>query len=93
MYAIFEQQQSKEGGLSDGLSAHLVGGWQPDIPNGSSASWGRNDSLRDAPPGPEMAWDREGTGEPLGLSDMDDDEREVGQGEKSTSEEGSLTEL
>lgn len=74
MYAIFEQQQSKEGGLSDGLAAHLVGGWQPDITNGSTPSW----NSRDAQPGPEQAWDREGAGEPLGLPDMmDDEEREV----------------
>lgn len=82
MYAIFEQQQSKEGGLSDGLAAHLVGGWQPDITNGSTSSWGRNDNGRDAQPGPELAWDRDGTGEPLGLSDMDDDEREVREAER-----------
>ncbi|MGG6495540.1 UNVERIFIED_CONTAM: hypothetical protein NY603_21710, partial [Bacteroidetes bacterium 56_B9] len=77
MLGIYEVLQSKQGALTDGLATHLVGGWQPDITNGAAAGWGRGDNHRDTLPGPDLAWDREGTSEPLGLVEMDDEEREV----------------
>lgn len=76
---LFRAQQSSESGLSDGLPGLYVGGWQPDISNGAtSAGWGRTEQSRDGQPGPDICWDRDGTVEPLGLGDMDDEEREVG---------------
>ncbi|GIZ36935.1 hypothetical protein CKM354_000040000 [Cercospora kikuchii] len=77
MLGIYEVLQSKQGALTDGLATHLVGGWQPDITNGAAAGWGRGDNNRDTLPGPDLAWDREGTSEPLGLVEMDDEEREL----------------
>lgn len=77
MFDIYESLQSQSSGLSDGLSAHAVGGWQPDISNGSSAGWGRTDNNRDSHSGPELVWNKDGVSDPLGLVDMDDEEREV----------------
>jgi len=65
--------------MSDGLSDLYLGGWHPEIANGGSSSgWGRSDASRDAQPGPEICWDREGTIQPLGLEELNEEEREVG---------------
>ena len=78
MLEVFRAQQGANGGLQDGISGLYVGGWQPDGTNGSgSAGWGRADHARDAQPGPDVCWDRNGTTEPRGMYDMDDEEREV----------------
>lgn len=75
---LFQRQQSTNGGLSDDLNSLFVGGWQPDGANGNTGgSWGRNDHSRDPPPGPEVCWDRDGNVQPLGLVDLDDEEKEV----------------
>ena len=74
----FRAQQSADGALKDGLSGLYIGGWQPDVTNGAmSAGWGRTDHSRDAQPGPEVCWDRDGSVEPLGPRDWDEEEREV----------------
>lgn len=71
-------QQGTDGGLSDDLNSLFIGGWQPDGANGTpAAGWGRNDHSRDPPPGPDVCWDRDGRTEPLGLTELDDEEREV----------------
>ncbi|KAK5175418.1 kinesin-like protein [Saxophila tyrrhenica] len=75
---LFRAQQSAEGGLREGLQDLYVGGWQPDSTNGlGSASWGRSDNTRDNQPGPDVCWDKDGSIEPLGLSEMDREEREL----------------
>ena len=78
---LYKAQSSSDGGLRDGLPHLYVGGWQPDLSNGAtSASWGRTEQSRDSQPAPDVCWDRDGTVEPLGLLEMDDEEREVGLG-------------
>lgn len=75
---LFKSQQSTEGALSEGLSNLYVGGWQPESANGGgSASWGRSDNARDVQPGPDICWEKDGNTEPLGLTEMDDEEKEV----------------
>jgi len=75
---LFRTQQNTNGGLSDDLPSLFVGGWHPDGANGTSvANWGRNDTAREPPPGPDVCWDRDGRVEPLGLIDLDDEEKEV----------------
>ena len=71
-------QLGVDGGLTDGLSDMYIGGWHPDTANGvGSSSWGRNDQNRENQPGSDVCWDRDGSVEPLGLVEMDDEEREV----------------
>ena len=43
-----------------------------------SSSWGRSEQGREVQTGPEICWDRDGTIEPLGLVEMDEEEKEVG---------------
>jgi PERQ amino acid-rich with GYF domain-containing protein len=76
---LFRVQQ-ESGDLNDGLSSLYMGAWEPHAANGaSSASWGRKDDHgRDAPSGVDQCWDRDGSILPLSLTDMTDDEREVG---------------
>ncbi|RMX81389.1 hypothetical protein D0869_06844 [Hortaea werneckii] len=75
---LFKAQAGMDGGLRDGLPNLYVGGWQPDLANGANAAaWGRSDQARDNQPGPDICWDRHGNVEPLGLTDMDEEEREL----------------
>ncbi|KAK4541649.1 hypothetical protein LTR36_007793 [Oleoguttula mirabilis] len=74
----FRAQQTAEGALHDGLMGLYVGGWQPDNTNGAaSAGWGRAEHSRDAQPAPDVCWDRDGAIEPLGLAELDEEEREL----------------
>lgn len=74
---LYKAQQSAEGGLSDGLQGLLMGGFHPDVANGTASGWARVEQSRDSQPGPEACWEKDGSVVPLGLTDMDDDEREV----------------
>lgn len=74
MLELYKETQSADGGLLPDL---LMGGWQPEVPNGNSAGWGRNDHPRDQQADPMACWDHDGELDPLGLHDMDEDEREV----------------
>lgn len=66
---------SSFGNLKELLPELFIGGWQPDAANG--VSWDRGDRNRENQPGPEACWDSTGGVEPLGLLEMDDEEREV----------------
>ena len=70
-------QQSADNGLNDDLQSIFLGGWQLEIANGGSAGWGRTEANREGQPGPDICWEKDGTVEPLGLLEMDDEEREV----------------
>ena len=75
---LYKAQQSSSGGLQDELPNLFLGGWQPDATNGASASgWTRSEQIRDSQPGPEVCWDKDGVVEPLGLIELNDEEREV----------------
>jgi PERQ amino acid-rich with GYF domain-containing protein len=54
-----------------------IGGWQPDSNNTSSVTWGKSDSARDSQPSADVCWDSDAGIEPLGLLEMDDEEKEV----------------
>lgn len=75
---LYRLQQSSDDGLQEDLQNLFIGGWQPNGQNGApAAGWGRNDASREQPPGPDVCWDDDGTYEPLALTEMDDEEREV----------------
>ena len=76
---LYKFQSGVEGSLKDGLPNLFVGGWRPDTANGAaSQGWGGGEQGRDGQPGPEICWDRDGSFGPLGLHEMDDEEKEVG---------------
>lgn len=75
---LYRLQQSVDEGVQDDLQSLYVGGWQPNAVNvANGAGWGRNDISREQPPGPDVCWDDDGSFEPLSLTEMDDEEREV----------------
>lgn len=55
-------------------------GWEPSAANGASTgAWNRRDEQsKDHVPGPEVCWEKDGSLEPIGLVEMDDEEKEVG---------------
>lgn len=75
---LYRLQQTVDDGLQDDLQSLYVGGWQPNGQNGASApGWGRNDASREQPPGPDLCWEDDGSSDPLALTEMDNEEREV----------------
>ncbi|KAH8723650.1 hypothetical protein GQ44DRAFT_740880 [Phaeosphaeriaceae sp. PMI808] len=75
---LFKTQRESDD-LADGLSSLSMGAWDPHATNGVSAtSWGRNNEHgKDVQSGVDQCWDRHGSIEPLSLTDLTDDEREV----------------
>ena len=76
---FYKSQSHASAAWKDGLSDLFVGGWQPDVSEGAVVgSWGRGDQGRDAAPiAPDVCWEHDGGLEPLGLADLDDEEKEV----------------
>ncbi len=78
MLELFRSQQQIDGSLQDGLSDLYIGGWRPDAMNGNAgSSWMRNERSRDAQPVPDLCWDADGSVDPIGLVETDEEEREV----------------
>lgn len=75
---LFHAQRESED-TRDGMSSLYVGGWEPNVSNGtSSATWGRRDDpSREAQSGVDLCWDRDGSTLPMSLSDMTEEEKEV----------------
>lgn len=75
--AIYKQQ--RDSGLLDAkLSSLFTASWNPrEAKEPSTPAWGRKDD-KDPATGPEVCWNHSSTVEPLALSAMDDQEREVG---------------
>ncbi|KAF4533825.1 GYF domain-containing protein [Lasiodiplodia theobromae] len=63
----------------DGLDALYAGGWEPQSLNGASGgAWGRShEHGKENPPGPDVCWDRDGSMQPLGLTEMTEEEKEA----------------
>ena len=75
---LYRLQQSADDGLQDDLQNLYIGNWQPNGQNGApAAGWGRNDPTREQPSGPDVCWDDDGAYEPLALTEMDNEEKEV----------------
>ena len=75
---LYRLQQSADDGLQDDLQNLYIGNWQPNGQNGApAAGWGRNDPSREQPSGPDVCWDDDGAYEPLALTEMDNEEKEV----------------
>lgn len=57
----------------------FVGDWDPNLAsNPVNGAWGKRDDHKTSA-GPEVCWDHGGSAEPLGLTDMTEAEKEVGQ--------------
>ncbi len=63
-----------------------MGTWNPQNPSMGSngASWGKKEE-KDTASGPEICWVHDGSVDPLGLIDMDEEEKEVGRSDLSSS--------
>lgn len=72
------KDQRDTGNLKQNLTELFSGGWHPtEARNGTAASWGKRDDGKDQPIGPDVCWDHNGKVQPLGMSEMTDEEREV----------------
>lgn len=61
------------------MAALYMSGWEPNTANGVAAgAWNRRDEpSKDHVHGPEVCWDKDGSIAPLGLVEMDDEEKDV----------------
>lgn len=66
--------------IKEGLSHLYMGSWEPQATNGASgASWGRKDDHgRELQSGIDQCWDKDGSIQPLHLTELTEEEREVG---------------
>lgn len=72
------RRHGESGNLAKNISSLLVGGWEPGASgDGKRAPWNRKDDNRDALAGPDICWDAEGSVQPLGLTEMTEEEKEV----------------
>ncbi len=68
----------REGPTSAHVSDLYVDGWHPSSANGmTNGGWSRKDELKEGSAASEMCWDHEGKVQPLALSDMTEQEKEV----------------
>ncbi|KAI4191394.1 MAG: hypothetical protein LQ348_003528, partial [Seirophora lacunosa] len=67
--------QSKAASIAD-IGDLYMDGWNPTSANGMpNGSWSRKDDSTDGPPGPEICWRHDGNVQPLGLTEMTDEEQ------------------
>ncbi|KAF3482826.1 GYF domain-containing protein [Arthroderma uncinatum] len=71
------QRGSKDWGKS--ISGYFMGDWNPRSERPpTNGSWGKQDDSKDYnAAGPEVCWDHKGQSEPLGLMDMNEEEKEL----------------
>lgn len=69
--------QSKAASVAD-VGDFCMDGWNPTSANGmTNGNWSRKDDSADGPPGPEVCWNHDGNVQPLGLTEMTDEEQMV----------------
>lgn len=77
LIALYKQQRDT-GAIDQNLSSVFTGGWNPlDNRESASSAWGRRDEGKEPSVGPEVCWDHSAGAEPLALTQMSDEEREV----------------
>lgn len=71
------QDQKASGGLSKNLAHLFSGSWDPlSSRNGESSPWSKHEG-KESSTGPEVCWDHEASGNPLGLIEMSEEEKNV----------------
>jgi PERQ amino acid-rich with GYF domain-containing protein len=76
MLGLYKEQRDG-GNWGQNISEAFMGTWDPHNPSaGSNGTWGKKDEKEGAS-GPEICWIHGGNIDPLGLIDMDDEERDV----------------
>lgn len=70
--------QGRSGQLTQNVSDLFVDGWNPGSVNGTvNGGWDMKDDQKEASNGPEICWDQEGSVQPLSLTEMSEEERQV----------------
>jgi PERQ amino acid-rich with GYF domain-containing protein len=70
--------QREEGTLSKNVEEYFVADWDPHTVSApANGAWGKRDDHKNNSAGPEVCWDHGGQVEPLGITGMTEDEREV----------------
>ena len=78
MLDLFQEQRGL-GDIYNDVSDLMIGDWPSGLGNGGlSSSWNRSEERQEAAHGLDLCWDHSGSHEPLGLTDMTEEELEVG---------------
>jgi len=73
------KSQRDVGSLSKNVEEYFVADWDPHTVSApANGAWGKRDDHKNNSAGPEVCWDHGGQVEPLGLTGMTENEREVG---------------
>ncbi|KAJ5603608.1 hypothetical protein N7537_006564 [Penicillium hordei] len=72
------KSQREEGTLSKNVEGYFVADWDPHTVSApANGAWGKRDDHKNNSAGPEVCWDHGGQVEPLGITGMTEDEREM----------------
>ena len=72
------KSQRDVGSLNRNVEEYFVADWDPHTVSApANGAWGKRDDHKNGSAGPEVCWDHAGQVEPLGLTGMTEDEREV----------------
>lgn len=72
------KSQREGGSLGRKVDEYFVADWDPHTVSATAnGAWGKRDDQKNGSAGPEVCWDHGGQVEPLGLTGMTEDEREV----------------
>jgi PERQ amino acid-rich with GYF domain-containing protein len=71
--------QRETGSLGKDVEEYFVADWDPHMVTPAvNGAWGKRDDHKNSSAGPEVCWDHGGQVEPLGLTEMTEEEKEVG---------------
>lgn len=74
---IFKTQRDS-GTLGKNMGDHFLAAWNPlEDSSSTNGAWGKREDQKDPSSGPEVCWDHLGQHGPLGLTELNDEEREV----------------
>jgi PERQ amino acid-rich with GYF domain-containing protein len=77
MLSLYKSQR-ESGNWGKHVADAFMTDWSPrDGTSASNGSWGKRDDQKDGSAGPEICWDHGGQVQPLGLIEMNDEEKEV----------------
>ncbi|PGH06227.1 hypothetical protein AJ80_08196 [Polytolypa hystricis UAMH7299] len=72
------KSQVQGGNLGKQLSDHFMADWNPhDGTPTTNGAWGKREDFKDNHNGPEVCWDHDGQVQPLALTEMNDEEKEL----------------
>ncbi|OAX80117.1 hypothetical protein ACJ72_05555 [Emergomyces africanus] len=78
LLSLYKNQQDL-GNWGKHISDYFMADWNPydEMPSSVNGSWNKREDLKEGIPGPEVCWDHSGQVQPLALTEMNDEEKDL----------------